>query len=118
MITTCTDLHERPNVCRMPTPRMTCGSVALAACLAARAVAAQARRAVADSSHFRPLGLPAPNEYRTASGRPGSKYWQQRVDYKITAELDEGRNELRRRETIHYANRSPDNPDSLCLPVC
>src|SRR6185295_10072452 len=117
MITTCTDLHERPNVCRMPIRRMTRVSVALAACLAARVVAAQASASVADSSHFRPLGLPAPNEYRTASGRPGSKYWQQRVDYKITAELDEGRNELRGRETIHYVNRSPDTLTYVWLQV-
>jgi hypothetical protein len=40
---------------------------------------------------FEQLGsiLPTPNEYRTASGAPGNKYWQQRADYKITATLDE-----------------------------
>ena len=27
--------------------------------------------------------LPTPNEYRTASGAPGPKYWQQRCDYDI-----------------------------------
>jgi hypothetical protein len=64
--------------------------LALVVCLLPRVVAAQASASVADSSHFRPLALPSPNEYRTASGRPGAKYWQQRVDYKITAELDEG----------------------------
>ena len=31
---------------------------------------------------FEQLGtiLPTPNEYRTASGAPGPKYWQQRCD--------------------------------------
>ena len=24
--------------------------------------------------------LPTPNEYRTASGAPGHKYWQQKID--------------------------------------
>src|SRR6185295_9967942 len=43
-------------------------------------------RATADSvvvplSPFRPLPLPAPNDYRTGSGRPGPRYWQQRADY-------------------------------------
>jgi len=33
--------------------------------------------------------LPTPNEYRTASGAPGPRYWQQRVDYDIKCELDE-----------------------------
>ncbi len=63
---------------------------------------------VADSSPFRPLDLPAPNDVRTGSGRPGAKYWQQRADYRITATLDPARNELRGRETIHYTNHSPD----------
>ena len=72
---------------------------------------------VADSSPFRPLDLPAPNDVRTGSGRPGAKYWQQRVDYKIAATLDPARNELRGRESIHYTNRSPDALPYLWLFV-
>lgn len=64
--------------------------------------------AVADSSPFRALELPAPNAYRTGSGRPGPSYWQQRVDYRINATLDPARNEIRAREGIHYTNNSPD----------
>lgn len=33
--------------------------------------------------------LPTPNEYRTASGAPGPKYWQQRTDYDMKLELDD-----------------------------
>ena len=69
---------------------------------------AQGSSSVADSSPFRPLDLPAPNVVRTGSGRPGARYWQQRVDYRITATLDPAANEVRGRETIHYVNRSPD----------
>ena len=65
-------------------------------------------QSVADTSRFLPLDLPAPNVYRTAAGRPGPEYWQQRADYRITAELDTARNELRGRETVHYVNNSPD----------
>jgi hypothetical protein len=72
---------------------------------------------VADSSPFRPLDLPAPNDVRTGSGRPGAKYWQQRADYKIAATLDPARNELRGRETIHYTNHSPDALPYLWLFV-
>ncbi len=72
---------------------------------------------VADSSPFRPLPLPTPNDVRSASGRPGPKYWQQRADYKITATLDPARNELRGREIIHYINRSPDPLPYLWLFV-
>src|SRR6185369_5188072 len=70
---------------------------------------------VADSSAFRALDLPAANEMRTGSGRPGPRYWQQRVDYRITASLDPQRNEVRGRETIHYTNHSPTTLTYLWL---
>ncbi|WP_346237790.1 M1 family metallopeptidase [Niabella insulamsoli] len=59
---------------------------------------------------FEQLGtiLPTPNEYRTASGAPGSKYWQQRCDYNIKCELDEKNNLLTGSETLNYFNNSPD----------
>ena len=59
---------------------------------------------------FEQLGtiLPTPNEQRTASGTPGPKYWQQRVDYDIKCELDEANNKLIGSETITYFNNSPD----------
>ena len=59
---------------------------------------------------FEQLGtiLPTPNEQRTASGAPGNKYWQQRADYKITAELDEPNLMLKGKETVTYINNSPD----------
>jgi len=72
---------------------------------------------VADSSPFRALDLPTPTDVRTSSGRPGAKYWQQRVDYKIAATLDPARNEVRGRETIHYVNHSPDAVPYLWLFV-
>jgi hypothetical protein len=59
---------------------------------------------------FEQLGtiLPTPNEYRTASGAPGPKYWQQRADYDIKCELDEKNLKLTGSETITYYNNSPD----------
>src|SRR4051812_1852584 len=76
--------------------------------LIAGPLAAQSIGSVADSSPFRPLALPTPNVYRAGSGRPGAKYWQQKVDYRIRATLDSAKNQLRGRETIHYVNNSPD----------
>ena len=64
-------------------------------------------QSVADSSPFRALALPAPTAYRAADGRPGPRYWQQRVDYAIDATLDAERNVLAGRETIRYTNISP-----------
>ncbi|MBL0179498.1 MAG: M1 family metallopeptidase [Gemmatimonadetes bacterium] len=80
-------------------------------------LAAQSGFTVADSSPFRPLNLPAPNEFRGGSGRPGPRYWQQRVDYRIRATLDPAANEVRGRETIHYVNHSPDALPYLWLFV-
>ncbi len=59
---------------------------------------------------FEPLGtiLPTPNEYRTASGAPGPKYWQQRCDYDIKCTLDEPNLKLTGSETVTYYNNSPD----------
>jgi hypothetical protein len=94
----------------MPTvsPRFRTGAV-LALLLAAPRLQAQSRElAVADTSPFRHLDLPTPNDVRTGSGRPGAKYWQQRADYRIAATLDSATHEIRGRETIHYTNHSPD----------
>src|ERR1700712_5502368 len=59
---------------------------------------------------FEQLGtiLNTPNEQRTASGAPGTKYWQQRADYNIKCELDEKNLKLTGSETITYFNNSPD----------
>ncbi|RYZ27515.1 MAG: M1 family peptidase, partial [Chitinophagaceae bacterium] len=59
---------------------------------------------------FEQLGttLPTPNEYRTASGAPGPKYWQQRADYDIKATLDEKALKLTGSETVTYFNNSGD----------
>ena len=59
---------------------------------------------------FEQLGpiLPTPNEYRTASGAPGPRYWQQRCDYDIKATLDEKALKLTGSETVTYYNNSPD----------
>src|SRR5204863_10028787 len=61
--------------------------------------------------------FPTPNEYRTASGAPGPKYWQQRCDYDIKCELDEPNLKLNGSETISYFNNSPDVLTYLCLQM-
>jgi hypothetical protein len=61
--------------------------------------------------------LPTPNEYRSGSGAPGSKYWQQRADYVIDAEIDEPNNKLIGKETITYYNNSPESLKYLWLQL-
>ena len=68
---------------------------------------------------FEQLGtiLPTPNEYRTASGAPGPKYWQQRCDYDIKCTLDETNLKLTGSEKITYYNNSPDPLSYLWLQL-
>ncbi|HKZ37314.1 MAG TPA: M1 family metallopeptidase [Chryseolinea sp.] len=68
---------------------------------------------------FEQLGqmLPTPNEYRTGSGAPGQKYWQQQADYVISVELNELANSISGTETITYTNNSPDVLKYLWLQV-
>ncbi len=71
------------------------------------------------SDKFRQLEeiLPSPNEYRTASGAPGNKYWQQRADYVIDVELDDVNQRISGKETITYKNLSPDTLSYIWLQV-
>ncbi|HEY3404552.1 MAG TPA: M1 family metallopeptidase [Ohtaekwangia sp.] len=59
---------------------------------------------------FEQLGqtLPTPNEYRSGSGAPGPKYWQQKADYVISVELNDQNQSITGSETITYTNNSPD----------
>ena len=52
--------------------------------------------------------LPTPNDYRTASGAPGHRYWQQQIDYVIDVEIDDEKQLLIGSEEITYTNKSPD----------
>ncbi len=56
-------------------------------------------------------------ETRSASGQPGHKYWQNSVDYKIDAALNEKSNEISGSETLTYTNNSPDKLSFLWLMV-
>ena len=47
-------------------------------------------------------------ETRSASGQPGPKYWQNRADYQLTANLNEKNSEITGTEVLTYTNNSPD----------
>ncbi|MEC3881202.1 M1 family metallopeptidase [Parapedobacter sp. 10938] len=55
--------------------------------------------------------------YRSASGMPGPKYWQNAVDYKISARLDDQTNEITASVTLEYTNNSPDAMDFIWLQL-
>jgi hypothetical protein len=69
----------------------------------------------ASQSRYDPYALFAPSGYpygsnliRNGAGEPGPAYWQNRADYKITASLDETKNEVRGTVLLTYTNNSPD----------
>ncbi len=67
---------------------------------------------------FNPQFYPYPgNDYRSASGEPGPKYWQNKADYKITATLDTGLHKVSGDVEITYTNNSPDNLKFLWLQM-
>ncbi|TAE37486.1 MAG: M1 family peptidase [Sphingobacteriales bacterium] len=58
-----------------------------------------------------------PNMYRSASGAPGPKYWQQKADYAINCEINDKTQVLTGSETITYSNNSPDGLTYLWLQL-
>ncbi|CAL2063125.1 M1 family metallopeptidase [Tenacibaculum sp. 190524A05c] len=52
--------------------------------------------------------LPTPNDKHTASGAPGVKYTQQKVDYKMDIVLDDEKQRITGSENIVYHNNSED----------
>jgi len=52
---------------------------------------------------------------RSASGQPGPKYWQNRADYQLTANLNDVTNEITGTEILTYTNNSPDKLSFLWM---
>ncbi len=52
---------------------------------------------------------------RTASGKPGPEYWQNRSDYQIEVELDEEAHTLSGKVSITYTNNSPEELEYVWL---
>jgi hypothetical protein len=63
---------------------------------------------VGDTSVFAPLNLVPGTEFRSASGMPGPRYWQNRADYDIRATLDTTAKTLTGELRLQYTNHSPD----------
>lgn len=57
------------------------------------------------------------NEFRSASGRPGPKYWQNSADYKIDVTFDDVKETIGGSVTITYKNNSPENLPFLWLQL-
>jgi hypothetical protein len=57
------------------------------------------------------------DEYRSASGRPGPQYWQNRADYRLSVTLNDANDQISGFATITYTNNSPDDLPFLWLQL-
>ncbi len=61
--------------------------------------------------------LATPTVYRTASGAPGHKYYQQKANYNIDVTIDDEKQTISGKETITYKNNSPDKLEYLWIQL-
>lgn len=67
---------------------------------------------------FNPQFYPYPgNDFRSASGEPGPKYWQNKADYSIQCTLSPETHSVSGEVTITYTNNSPDNLSFVWLQM-
>ncbi|RYG08588.1 MAG: M1 family peptidase, partial [Chitinophagaceae bacterium] len=92
--------------------------------LAVTAFAGNAQQATPPATNYVPSEAFGPlfynqngNEYRSASGAPGHKYWQNAVDYNISVNLDTATHRVSGTLTITYKNNSPDQLPYLWLQL-
>ncbi len=88
-------------------------------CLATAALANPVQQTKGNfEDKFRQLegeGWPTPTDYRNASGAPGYRYWQQKVDYDLRVRLDEPKRLVTGSAVVKYRNNSPDTLSYLWL---
>ena len=104
----------------MPSSRLTFFlTLCLVAVFAGNNYAQQKIEKFSQQDKFRQLEeiLPTANGYRTASGAPGDKYWQQKANYDIHVELNDSDQSIKGSETITYFNNSPDTLKYLWLQI-
>jgi hypothetical protein len=96
---------------------MKINTLIIAACLISPAVSnAQKATTYNPAEAFSPTFYTYPgNDNRTAEGRPGGSYWQNRADYEINATLDTANQSLKGLVAITYTNNSPNALSSLWI---
>src|SRR5882757_9944679 len=57
---------------------------------------------------FSPLFTDKGNEFHSANGNPGPKYWSNKADYILKATIDTTAKTLTATENLTYTNNSPD----------
>ena len=93
--------------------QLTCATIALLL-----SICSMAQSKYNAKEAFNPQFYPYPgNEFRSASGEPGPRYWQNRADYIIAATLDTTAHKVSGQVDIIYTNNSPDALKFLWLQL-
>lgn len=88
--------------------------LALATCCFQQSMQAQTNSLYDYTAAFDPLFYSNPGTvYRSASGKPGHAYWQNKADYTIKVSLDDKLDKVTGKLQINYTNNSPDALDFL-----
>lgn len=93
---------------------------ALAGCVCIFSSAAAQQKASLYNAYeaFNPDFYPSNgDDVRTASGRPGHRYWQNGADYKIDVKFDDVKETISGSVVITYRNNSPENLPFLWLQL-
>ncbi|NML22329.1 M1 family metallopeptidase [Pseudoflavitalea sp. G-6-1-2] len=78
---------------------------------------AQSGNEYSPSETFKPNSWLASSATRTATGRPGAAYWQNRADYKVTVSFDTLTRIIAGKVSIQYFNNSPETLPYLWLKL-
>ncbi|MCR9228639.1 MAG: M1 family metallopeptidase [Flavobacteriaceae bacterium] len=70
-----------------------------------------------NQSKFGPFMYRQGSVYRSATGKPGPKYWQNTADYTINVALDDGSHVLKGNMMITYTNNSPETLDFVWMSL-
>src|SRR5579872_3448887 len=94
-------------------------ALSLSACLVSAAAFAQQTTSKYDQHQAFPATFypPGGTLLRDANGAPGSKYWQNRADYKLSVTLDTAAHTVSGIALITYTNNSPGGIDFLWLQL-
>ncbi|WP_341836541.1 M1 family metallopeptidase [Chitinophaga pollutisoli] len=87
-------------------------------CIFTSAAAQQAESRYSAYEAFNPVFYPSDgDDVRTASGRPGHRYWQNAADYKIDVTFDDVKETVSGTVIITYKNNSPENLPFLWMQL-
>ncbi len=93
-------------------------ALVLSLTLSQQAVQAQQSSVYNYTEAFNPIFYTSPGTvYRSAAGKPGHQYWQNRANYSIKAQLNDKNDQITAVAKLEYTNNSPDALDYIWIQL-